>query len=130
MTAIHFVTVRLEGDQDPAKALVQREFTDDDDQRRADLYVIPCDAFPQGRVLRGVALVDDAETVVGGEKDPEVHTAWPYDGPAVPDPAKRDDDTPPSGNASRDAWADYARSQGFSDDVLDGKGREEIKALF
>ena len=131
MTVTHFVDVRLEGDQGVAKAIVQREYIDDADQRRADLYCIPSDTLPTGRVLRGVALVDSHEDTVGDRKDPEVHTAWPHGGERDDQEDNRADvDDPPAGNATRDRWADYARSQGIDDDTLTGKSRDQIRAMF
>lgn len=34
----------------------------------------------------------------------------------------------PKGNASLEEWADYARTKGFSDDDLEGKSRDELRA--
>lgn len=34
----------------------------------------------------------------------------------------------PAGNASLAAWQDFAREQGFSEDQLDGMGRDELRA--
>lgn len=37
-------------------------------------------------------------------------------------------DDAPKGNSSLEDWQDYARSKGFSDDDLDGRTRDEIRA--
>ena len=34
----------------------------------------------------------------------------------------------PAGNASLDLWRDYARSKGFTDEDLDGKTRDDLRA--
>lgn len=43
------------------------------------------------------------------------------------------DETPagdkPAGNASTDAWRDYALAQGYSEEQLESLGRDEIKSL-
>lgn len=36
----------------------------------------------------------------------------------------------PAGNASIEAWQDYARSQGVSDDDLEGKSRDDLRDLY
>lgn len=36
----------------------------------------------------------------------------------------------PAGNASTATWQEYAKSQGKTDEELDGKSRDEIKAMF
>lgn len=40
--------------------------------------------------------------------------------PATPDA--------PAGNASLDAWQAFARERGFTDEDLDGKSRDELRA--
>lgn len=34
----------------------------------------------------------------------------------------------PKGNAALEEWQDYARTKGFSDEDLDGKSRDELRA--
>lgn len=34
----------------------------------------------------------------------------------------------PAGNASLETWQAYARTQGFTDDDLDGKNRDDLRA--
>jgi hypothetical protein len=34
----------------------------------------------------------------------------------------------PPGNASLSEWQDFARDQGFTDDQIDGKSRDELRA--
>lgn len=36
---------------------------------------------------------------------------------------------PPAGNASTEAWREFALAQGYSEEQLDGLGRDEIKSL-
>lgn len=36
----------------------------------------------------------------------------------------------PAGNASLEAWQEYARSKGASDDDLDGKGRDDLRDAY
>lgn len=52
-------------------------------------------------------------------------------GPAAPvaEPERETpaDDTAPAGNASRDAWAEYATSQGIDPETVGELSREEIK---
>lgn len=39
-------------------------------------------------------------------------------------------DEVPAGNASTEAWRDYARTQGATDEDLDGKGRDELRDTY
>jgi hypothetical protein len=41
-----------------------------------------------------------------------------------------DEGVKPAGNASLEAWQKYAESQGLAVDDLDGKTRDDIRALF
>ena len=34
----------------------------------------------------------------------------------------------PAGNASLEAWQDFARAKGFTEDDLDGKSRDDLRA--
>lgn len=34
----------------------------------------------------------------------------------------------PGGNASLEAWQDFARTQGFTEDQLDGMGRDDLRS--
>lgn len=34
----------------------------------------------------------------------------------------------PKGNASLEEWQDYARTKGFTDDEIDGRSRDELRA--
>ena len=36
----------------------------------------------------------------------------------------------PAGNASRDAWAEFAKANGATDEELDGKGRDELRDTY
>lgn len=62
-----------------------------------------------------VALIDN-ESVWGdddGESEPE-----------------QGDDGKPAGNASTEAWQEYAKSQGATDEELDGKSRDELRDTY
>lgn len=48
---------------------------------------------------------------------------------AVQEPQETPDDAKPAGNASTDAWRDYALAQGYSEEQLENLGRDEIKSL-
>lgn len=45
------------------------------------------------------------------------------------EPQETPDDGKPAGNASTDAWRDYALAQGYSEEQLEDLGRDEIKSL-
>lgn len=83
--ADHFVNVRLENDT-PAKALITAERDPDDrpdgdDRRRVDLWLLPTDAHPTGRILENVPVGNDADDRLDakGKRRDEVHHAWPID---------------------------------------------------
>lgn len=48
----------------------------------------------------------------------------------APEPVEPEGDGKPAGNASLEAWQDYAKTQGHTDDDLDGLSRDDIRALF
>lgn len=60
-----------------------------------------------------------------------------FNGPALPEPVEAVDEpaetelpSAPAGNASLEEWQGYARSLGASDDDLDGRTRNELRARY
>lgn len=72
-------------------------------------------------VKPGDVHVDDADAQDADEK---AHTAAATDGTPVTDGA---DESRPKGNASLEAWQEYARTQGATDEDLDGATRDELR---
>lgn len=138
--ADHFVNVRLENDT-AAKALItaDREPVDGDERPRHDLWVLPDDTNPQGRILQNVPVADSDEGTKDSKGKPldEVHYAWPLDGTAPDQTDQVDypglDDAPerPAGNASADEWRAYAvGTKRLTEEQAGGKSRDDIRALF
>lgn len=81
-----------------------------------DAYLYEGATFPEGMAKGELKRLQDAGLVDGGEQD-------------ISDDAPPADEKP-AGNASGEAWAEYAKAQGKTDAELDGLGRDEIRALF
>jgi len=50
--------------------------------------------------------------------------------PVAPHGERDEEVEQPAGNASLEAWQEYARSQGLTDADLDGKGRDDLREQF
>lgn len=71
--------------------------------------------------------------VVGGQSDDWVkrHLALGLiEKTDAPEPVAPEEDEKPAGNASLEAWQDYAKANGHTDTDLDGLSRDDIRALF
>lgn len=91
--------------------------------------------LPDGSVLgAGDNIPDDA--VVGshvtGEAEPKRGTVVVGEpGPELDlDAGEADGSDAPRGNASLEAWQEYAKSKGATDEDLDGMTRDEIRDLY
>lgn len=58
------------------------------------------------------------------EIDVDPDGAWRYQAEGWRAPA----DDAPKGNASLEAWQNYARGKGFTDDDLEGRSRDDLRA--
>lgn len=78
---------------------------------------IPDDAVVGNHVTGTEDSAQDQEpgTAVVGEPGPEL------------DLAESDGSGAPRGNASLEAWQEYAKSKGATDEDLDGKSRDEVR---
>lgn len=76
----------------------------------------------QGAVLPDYVSSDDLKRLSAEGLIAE--SAVPADAPVVPA------DQRPAGNASLEAWSDYAVTQGATVEELDGLSRDEIRALY
>lgn len=68
---------------------------------------------------------------IGAHVTGEQETAEPA---VVPEEAPAEEQEPtdgkPRGNASLEVWQDYAKSQGATDEDLDGMSRDEVRDLY
>lgn len=87
------------------------------------------DDIPDGAVVGAHVTGEDEsqrETVLVGEPGPELVDFQTGDEGQV----SPEGDLAPRGNASLEAWQEYAKSKGATDEDLDGMTRDEIRDLY
>ena len=94
----------------------------DPDKPDGEQYVASTEIFERGAELPKWAakLVGD-HVYEADESEPE---------PVAPNGERDDIVDPPAGNASLEAWQEYARSRGLSDADLVGKSRDDLRGQF
>lgn len=94
----------------------------DPDKPDGEQYLVGTEIFERGSELPKWAakLVGD-HVYEADDSTPE---------PVAPNGERDETVEIPAGNASLEAWQEYARSQGLSDADLEGKGRDDLRDQF
>lgn len=87
---------------------------------------------PDDTALWGFALLGESADVHKDDLERFDRLNAPFASEPVPLPKAitQSDDEAPAGNASLEDWQEYARSQGASDDDLEGKSRNDLRDEF
>lgn len=101
---------------------VTRKAPVDADKPDGEQYIVGTEIFERGSELPAWAakLVGD-HVYEADDSTPE---------PVAPNGERDETVEIPAGNASLEAWQEYARSQGLTDADLEGKSRDDLRAQF